>query len=459
MDVPSVRLCAGTLLVEHPAEVLRDYVDPRNGYAYPGYDQLVTNGSATLVDGDLLAPTLIGAEIDRGRFALLRDLLPELAGVADLPPVALQDADDATVAAVADLFAVLDRAPYAGRGVRGTILSKVLHRKRPDLVPLYDSRIFESYTAPGALPREQDRTWQEFMDLLLRAMRDDLQHEDAAFDQLVGVAAGRRCAAVPAADPRHPHLADGRLLALSSGAPAGVPDESGHSGPVTSPDPAPAPLRERTRHDLAAGLLTVVALVLLGAPVGLLWARLAPRVDVVVRPQGAGLAMPETGDFISADGLFLVLAVRRGHPVRHRGVGAGPPGRPRPRGGARAGPRRAARRLRRLAHRVPGRPRRLRGRARGHQHPRHPAGQHPAPGDRGAGRLAGRGPGRLRRADLRRPPRRPAALTPPVLRTGRRSDRRRSEDRPPQRGPTAAARTDRRRTDRRSERRRSAPRR
>ena len=186
--VPSVRLCAGTLLVEHPDEVLRDYVDPRNGYAYPAYDRLVTNGSATLVDADLLAPALIGTEVDRGRFLLLRDLLPELAGIADLPPVPLQDADDATVGAVADLFAVLDRGRYSGRGVRGTIVSKVLHRKRPDLVPLYDSRIFECYTAPGALPREQDRTWREFMDLLLRQMRDDLQAEREAFGQLEAVA-------------------------------------------------------------------------------------------------------------------------------------------------------------------------------------------------------------------------------------------------------------------------------
>ncbi|MCW2606893.1 MAG: hypothetical protein JWO60_1586 [Frankiales bacterium] len=185
----SLRLCAGTLVVEHPDQVLLDHVDPRNGYAVGAYDRLVTNGSAALVDGDLLAPTLIGAEVDRGRFLLLRDLLPELAGIADLPPVALQDADDDVVSQVADLFAVLDRAPYAGKGVRGTIVSKVLHRKRPDLVPLYDSRIFESYTAPGALLRTQDRGWQEFMGALVRQMRDDLRGEEAAFAELERLAA------------------------------------------------------------------------------------------------------------------------------------------------------------------------------------------------------------------------------------------------------------------------------
>jgi hypothetical protein len=185
--VDPIRLCAGTLEVEHPDQVLLDYLDVRNGYAYPSYDRLVTNGAATLVDADLLAPNLIGAEVDRGRFRLLKELLPRIAGVADLPPVALQDADDDVVSQVADLFAVLDEAPYAGKGVRGTILSKVLHRKRPDLVPLYDSRIFESYTAPGAIERAAHRSWREFMGLLCLQMRDDLRAEAAAFDRLDAV--------------------------------------------------------------------------------------------------------------------------------------------------------------------------------------------------------------------------------------------------------------------------------
>ena len=33
--VGELRLCAGTLVVEHPDQVLLDYLDVRNGYAYP----------------------------------------------------------------------------------------------------------------------------------------------------------------------------------------------------------------------------------------------------------------------------------------------------------------------------------------------------------------------------------------------------------------------------------------
>ena len=118
-----VRLCAGTLEVEHPDQVLLDHLDPRNSWSYPAYDRLVTNGSAVLVDGDLLAPNLIGVEVDRGRFLLLRELMPRIAGIVDLPAVALHDADDALLDRVADLFAVLDEAPYVGLVVCGSMLT------------------------------------------------------------------------------------------------------------------------------------------------------------------------------------------------------------------------------------------------------------------------------------------------------------------------------------------------
>ena len=180
----AIKLCAGTLEVEHPDEVLLDYLDIRNGYSYPAYDRLVTNGGPELVDGDLLAPVLMGVHIDAGRFALLREMLPALEAVAELPEVSLEEADDDHVMCVAGLFGILDEPRYAGRGVRGTIVSKVLHRKRPDLVPIYDSRIFEAYTAPGVLPRSLDRSWQEFMRLLCTQMRADLRTESASFSEL-----------------------------------------------------------------------------------------------------------------------------------------------------------------------------------------------------------------------------------------------------------------------------------
>ncbi len=180
-------LCAGAVEVADPAELVRDYVDPRNDYAYPAYDRLVTNGTAEVVDGDLLAPALLNAPVDRTRFSVLRAMLPQLRRVADLPPVALSEAGDDVLDQVSRLFDVLDDDRDRRSGVRGTIVAKVLHRKRPDLVPLYDSVIFEAYTRTAIL-RLEHRSWVEFMRQLCTAMRSDLQHESAAFDALVAVA-------------------------------------------------------------------------------------------------------------------------------------------------------------------------------------------------------------------------------------------------------------------------------
>lgn len=182
--VTTLKLCGGTLVVEDAERLLADYLDPTFGHAWPAYDTLVTNGSVELVAGDLLAPTLLGSTVDATRYAVLAELMPALSKVADLPPVSLQDADDAAIDAVAALFTVLDDERLRRRGVRGTVISKVLHRKRPDLVPLYDSRVYAAYTAARSVPREAHHSWQEFMGLLCRQMREDLRLEDRAFAEL-----------------------------------------------------------------------------------------------------------------------------------------------------------------------------------------------------------------------------------------------------------------------------------
>jgi hypothetical protein len=196
--VTALKLCGGTLPIDDGEQLLLRYLDPAGGYAWPSYDTLVTNGSVELVGADLLAPVLLGAHLDVPRFRLLNDLLPELSAVAELPPVALQDATDEQVDQVAALFSVVDRETYRRKGVKGTILSKVLHRKRPDLVPLYDSRIYAGYTADGVIQRESHREWQGFMAILLRHMRADLQREAMAIDELRDVARTERGAELTA---------------------------------------------------------------------------------------------------------------------------------------------------------------------------------------------------------------------------------------------------------------------
>ena len=74
----------------------------------------------------------------------------------------------------------------------------------------------------------------------------------------------------------------------------------------------PARPRAWLLSDVRAGLVALVASVLLGAPVGLLWSAFAPRVDVVLAGGNANLAMPGTSDFIAADGYFLFITVVAG---------------------------------------------------------------------------------------------------------------------------------------------------
>ena len=62
-------------------------------------------------------------------------------------------------------------------GVQGTMLSMILHRKRPRFVPLYDTFIWRCYSGGEGAPIEQDpaRSWARYIVLLAAAMRSDLR--------------------------------------------------------------------------------------------------------------------------------------------------------------------------------------------------------------------------------------------------------------------------------------------
>jgi hypothetical protein len=75
---------------------------------------------------------------------------------------------------------------------------------------------------------------------------------------------------------------------------------------------APARTSPAWWQDAWAGLLTVAVTVLVGAPVGLLWAALAPRV--VVRIEGADVRLADTWSdgFIAVDGYYLAAVLLAG---------------------------------------------------------------------------------------------------------------------------------------------------
>jgi hypothetical protein len=101
----------------------------------------------------------------------------------------LNDADDNTLEAIAELYGILDEHPQ--HQVQLTKLSKVLHRKRPDLLPLYDENIRRCYFEFGdpvrvvPVKRRKDR---DRMLVWLPEVRKDLQEGLQTWNDLASLA-------------------------------------------------------------------------------------------------------------------------------------------------------------------------------------------------------------------------------------------------------------------------------
>jgi hypothetical protein len=102
-------------------------------------------------------------------------------------------------------------------------------------------------------------------------------------------------------------------------------DRAEERSPWASPDPRPrgdgtpfgapptaAPDGTPLSHDVHAGLLTVAVTVLVGAPVGLLWAALAPRVAVEITGDDVQVLGAYTDGFIAVDAWFFAAVVLAG---------------------------------------------------------------------------------------------------------------------------------------------------
>ena len=102
----------------------------------------------------------------------------------------------------------------------------------------------------------------------------------------------------------------------------GPPDRPGpgaaaQAGTDTGPDPAAdtdtATASRTGVRDARAGLVTAVAVAVLGVPVGLAWGRLAPREDVRLAPDGAVSFVNAGGDlFVGGDLVYVLLACLAG---------------------------------------------------------------------------------------------------------------------------------------------------
>ena len=161
-------------------------------YAYPAYDLLDTGGDHSLLnDGDLLAPTLLNAAPSIVAFYSLQWAKTRLNEVLATIPADLTLAEavlNGTLAGIlGDLVAVLDNPERPMHGVRLTTLLKVLHRKRPLLIPLYDQFVKACYvgrTAEYPVPRRAKVDRKTLIIDIAVAINTDLEGQPAVFSAL-----------------------------------------------------------------------------------------------------------------------------------------------------------------------------------------------------------------------------------------------------------------------------------
>ena len=173
-----------------------EYSDPANATrrkpsAHPAYDRYATgSGPSELNDGDLLAPALLNAGPTVRAFYSLQQVRPRLVEALSRIPtdVDLETAIEAgrMQAWLGDLAAVLDD-PVRPSGVKLTTLLKVLHRKRPSFIPLYDQFVGACYVGTDdhfPVHRDPRRSWRDYAVAIAEAMGADLSSQREAFSTL-----------------------------------------------------------------------------------------------------------------------------------------------------------------------------------------------------------------------------------------------------------------------------------
>ena len=158
---------------------VRRYLNtPSEHWSYPAYDEYAGTPGPDVGEQDLFAPALLNAPIRRLRtYYELKEALPDLNDRLRAVPdnISLAEATTEEINKAARAFGIFDVRPDIF-GVRLTTLAKILHRKRPQLLPLWDERIERCYhTDHGApVPYEPGRSWEEFAVGWLHAVKADL---------------------------------------------------------------------------------------------------------------------------------------------------------------------------------------------------------------------------------------------------------------------------------------------
>lgn len=189
--------CSMNYALSYAKRYLNDHLsdEPDAGmWSYPAYDGYETATDGKVGDADLLAIVLLNA----GRRPIpayygLKEMLPEInEHFADERLTgSLAEAGDETIEAIIDLYNLVNTA--GAPQVRLTTLSKVLHRKMPDLLPLFDRNIRRCYVYrgdPPPLAPFKTNESRKFIAAWIRALRQDLIVGTRQWQQIVDLAPG-----------------------------------------------------------------------------------------------------------------------------------------------------------------------------------------------------------------------------------------------------------------------------
>ncbi|WP_238005912.1 DUF6308 family protein [Dactylosporangium sp. AC04546] len=150
------------------ADLVAAYFHPDGPFAGATFDTLGDNPPNEVTRDDLLAATLLDIswrplavrrlEAERDHVGVMLARIPLNRDLWEATPSELQAAEDP--------YRWLDGLPYVG----ATIASKLLARKRPRLVPIYDTVVQDLLTTP------EDQFWTTLADALTDpGMRDDIE--------------------------------------------------------------------------------------------------------------------------------------------------------------------------------------------------------------------------------------------------------------------------------------------
>lgn len=161
-------------------------------WAYPAYDGYEGSGTSTVREADLMAINLLnaGQKPLQSFYTLKRLLDPINERLAD-PRLkgSFAEAGQDAIDAIADLIGILDDFAPTPQ-VRLTKLLKVLHRMKPELIPLYDQNIWRLYLQLGTrpVPRVKGRSYWDFALAWLPVLQEDLCRHMDFWQEIAGLA-------------------------------------------------------------------------------------------------------------------------------------------------------------------------------------------------------------------------------------------------------------------------------